>query len=903
MKRPCKRLCGFWGPRQRLYVHERYECPEDMAKCEWECGMEVLRKKMPEHQRYECPKRLIPCDFESMGCDVVLNVPKMAIHLKHQCRFKPTDCPRDCGRVLRGDDVDAHLAERCPFRFITCACGVSIEVAYHYKHVQTVCTRRLIPCDGTDWRLWEAEHNPPLPRSLKDKQVKDAPDGQGVIILAVGFESNEPVQDLYDDSFAVGEVGVDPQNDPATAQQYREVRTQLVRPPSRLAAQEPERLGGRPGKVVGCGAVLPFNAMLVHLSHTCPARFIKCSFCDLLVAPADRRHIHETQFCPKRPIACKWACGQQVRAENLDHHQNDVCPLRQVPCPQGCPEPVVWRELQWHVRRSLDGVCARRPVPCPYDVVGKTVRFRKILIDATARHTLDEADVEFKVEEILFHDAGAGTKGDGALDNGASDADSAGASADSRDSEQEGEAKGSPAADRATHGGDGAAPIADRDDGPAGTAPSAANPQDDTRPSTPPPAPAASPHRGSTAASAPGSAAGSASGSHGAPSARTPSVQGGGGGAPASAAQPTPPHVPTRPPQAHVPVAEDVDEYHVSPLPPRGFRPESAWKFGIIRHFNAATYMHTISVPGEGALTVNLFDRWQVEFTKAADREWHCHDVTFPDLQDHVTNHCYRRRVKCAQCGAFYPGGLEETHLRERCDMRMIPCRLTGTNRDSRRGGCEAILPARHIHDHETLECRFRPVACTCGSDVPAYRMAEHRRSECTLRFVICPNACTEKVQACMLEEHLAKHCGRREVECELGCNTMHWASDVEDHKSNECPFRMVVCPNGCGQEMLARHLKPHMRRKCRHRMAKCPNKCLDRVLAYTMDEHLRLHCEMRRVTCTLGCQLEMYEHQRAAHELLECGCRMQVWRVLARAVCGGCSDATTPRSLRDGCA
>ena len=339
-----------------------------------------------------------------------------------------------------------------------------------------------------------------------------------------------------------------------------------------------------------------------------------------------------------------------------------------------------------------------------------------------------------------------------------------------------------------------------------------------------------------------------------------------------------PPAVPdTLPVQALVPVELDDNEFHVQPRPPRGFQPVTAWRFGLVRHFNPVTRTHTITVPGEGAKQLDLFDGWQVEFAKSADRDWHCDGVTAPGLQAHLHSACYRRKVKCRLCGAFYPGGQEKVHLEERCEERPTPCRLTGDNRDSRRGGCEAVVPFRLIYRHETEECRMRLLTCRCGSEVQACSMAEHRKRECPLRYELCPNACGQWVQQKHLAEHLETHCQRRDVVCDLGCNTTMWASELKEHREEKCSFRMVTCPNQCGQEMLARHLKPHMARQCSHRLARCPNRCLDRVVAHLMHEHLELHCEMRRVTCTLGCGASMREHERAAHELLECGHRMQV--------------------------
>lgn len=182
----------------------------------------------------DCEKRLIHCPYVKLGCDAFLSVPKMAIHEKNTCKFKPTPCPRECGRVLRGDDVHTHLVrsrgdtafsallhkphpqhalpacppqqERCPYRFITCACGISIEVANLKEHVATVCTRRVVACDGTDWVAWAIAQDR-TPFEKENEESKPAPDGQGVILTSVAPE-DEPQADMYAWSHRLKGVGV-----------------------------------------------------------------------------------------------------------------------------------------------------------------------------------------------------------------------------------------------------------------------------------------------------------------------------------------------------------------------------------------------------------------------------------------------------------------------------------------------------------------------------------------------------------------------------------------------------------------------------------------------------------------------------------------------------------------------
>lgn len=906
VKRPCANKCGWWGTRERKKTHERDECPLNEIPCVLKCGKLVVRQEMTEHTRSLCVKREVTCRFAEEGCTAILREDMMEAHLKHLCAFRPMECPRFCGKHIRADELHSHLDKRCRLRKLRCTCGLDIEAWDFIRHQQKDCSRRMVACNSVDWRLYTADGKRIEPDFEPRELAKDC------------------VPDMYDEVGRIVGTG--------------EGTAEFALPPRQQVAPE-ERIGGNPGRVIGCGAILPFDEMQVHLSESCPNRHIPCRFCGVPAAPADRRFLHESRYCAKRHVECRWGCGAVVRAEDIEEHEVNACLIRPHRCELGCGVPVRWVDRHWHQKQGIDGECRRGPAHCLYDLVGKRVRIRRVLprieTPYAGQKHLDERGEEWRIPRMatfekplmegennwvdrrprtpppekeydayddfvygvskLPFEAGGGGASQGAGSDTRSDG------SDSSDAEGLAESKSQPTdtkdADAAATGGDSA---------PSSSVAAAAAPAvevleaDDE----------SLYRRGITDKTICSAFMDPPLMSHSESTTMTswvvcivtqfdpdsrrhklrvePRSDKADGASEGDAS-----------PKAASRDAGVADEHDAdfSPRDAPGERSGTAAAQGPGSNEGEGddeseaedepievilTEEQLIEGNTAGFVWVDLSEGWQLEAAYKND-PFVCGEVERGRMDTHLADECGLRRVTCHLCRGTLRAKYLEFHLTERCEFGVVEC--------SRGCGIPSLLRKDRWH-HEENECKNRFVTCRCNETMPLPDLTRHLLHSCSLRMMRCVFGCNAIIPAYLKRKHEEEVCVKRDVLCEI-CNRHVWAERLRHHQANECTHRIVECPNSCGMELDASLVPDHAANACPARLVMCPLGCGHRYRAEVLKTHKELECTLRRVACDLGCGEMLQYREKEAHEMFACTYRLHLCR-------WGCGEELQQRHLVD---
>ena len=136
MKVSCH-LCDIRIPREEMELHSRCVCGMVKEKCTLGCGMELARNKLGIHEKDNCVQQIIRCEhccIEVKFCDNSKHLKEcplvkvtcyqcgvakyrkdMTQHFKDDCSEKMIDCPfvkYKCLARMKRKDIDKHLEEK-----------------------------------------------------------------------------------------------------------------------------------------------------------------------------------------------------------------------------------------------------------------------------------------------------------------------------------------------------------------------------------------------------------------------------------------------------------------------------------------------------------------------------------------------------------------------------------------------------------------------------------------------------------------------------------------------------------------------------------------------------------------------------------------------------------------------
>jgi hypothetical protein len=153
--------------------------------------------------------------------------------------------------------------------------------------------------------------------------------------------------------------------------------------------------------------------------------------------------------------------------------------------------------------------------------------------------------------------------------------------------------------------------------------------------------------------------------------------------------------------------------------------------------------------------------------------------------------HCVHRLLKCPECKEFVKEYVYKEHRSSQCLQRLCGC-------PNAVAGCVEILPWVNVDRHLKLRCKVRLVDCRlhCGASVPIRSLADHEEHHCCKRLIAC-GVCDLEVVSQHIAVHRHNDCCNRKVKCRVGCGRVMMAKDLEAHEVNDC---IAPCKYHCGQ-------------------------------------------------------------------------------------------------------
>jgi TRAF-type zinc finger len=152
----------------------------------------------------------------------------------------------------------------------------------------------------------------------------------------------------------------------------------------------------------------------------------------------------------------------------------------------------------------------------------------------------------------------------------------------------------------------------------------------------------------------------------------------------------------------------------------------------------------------------------------------------------------------CTHCCKAVPAHQLQAHIKSSC--RQLPC-----------SACGVLLLPRAQHEHDSIACRHRRVACTlCAKVLPLSQHSRHMRDACPRRPVLC--ACSEHIAADAMERHLADSCRLRAVQCPYACSDTTVGLTAETLQQH-----LLVCTAqpqwqcGCGESITRAQRAGHL--------------------------------------------------------------------------------------------
>lgn len=97
--------CGAVMTRAEVAGHLQHTCLYEQVSCSY-CGTQGMRSAIQEHEASGCSQRPVPCINSAAGCDAVVPLQSMLLHVDFNCRFTARPCPHCHTEVPRCVDAD-----------------------------------------------------------------------------------------------------------------------------------------------------------------------------------------------------------------------------------------------------------------------------------------------------------------------------------------------------------------------------------------------------------------------------------------------------------------------------------------------------------------------------------------------------------------------------------------------------------------------------------------------------------------------------------------------------------------------------------------------------------------------------------------------------------------------------
>ena len=246
--------------------------------CKLKCGVVLRRDELEIHMKDKCPKRKVKC----IHCNKDFKSCKLDGHFV-KCLKMEVSCVL-CGTNITREDISEHLKFDCGMVQTTCELGCGVELTrYELKiHVKDKCPQRKLKCQhcNMDCKFCElSEHLDKCPKMNVSCDLKC-----GKVMCREDMK-----QHLKYDCGMV-QVTCDP----------------------------------------GCGVELTRDELKIHVKDTCLQREIRCEHCFSSVKFRDNTlHLKE---CPYVKVPC-YLCGAKNCRKDITEHLEESCPEKTIKCP------------------------------------------------------------------------------------------------------------------------------------------------------------------------------------------------------------------------------------------------------------------------------------------------------------------------------------------------------------------------------------------------------------------------------------------------------------------------------------------------------------------------------------------------------------------------------------------
>ena len=237
-------------------------------------------------------------------------------------------------------------------------------------------------------------------------------------------------------------------------------------------------------------------------------------------------------------------------------------------------------------------------------------------------------------------------------------------------------------------------------------------------------------------------------------------------------------------------------------------------------------------------------------------------------------------------CGARLTGQGMPSHLRDRCELRMLTCdycKEEFKSRDLCAHGekcpkmnvkcelkCGKTIRREDITLHQNNECGMVEETCKlyCGLKMKRDKLKIHMRDSCINRKIRCEH-CKKDFKYCDMISHLDQ-CPKQVLSCELNCGRTLRRENMTQHLKRECGLVMMECKLRCGIKLTRGELKIHVTDTCMYRKIRCEH-CVEYFKFCDISNHLEV-CPRMIVPCELECGVVMCRENMAQHLEQECG-------------------------------
>jgi hypothetical protein len=299
--------------------------------CPKNCGAMIKYEDLPTHIRDHCHLRKVQCSL----CYQLVLFHALAEHERRHCMKRTIACPNSyqgCSIQITPEQAPIHLKTECEFRLVLCKqfCQMQIPHIYCSLHERDHCRNRIVYCDQCQGELQAHQYS--------DHLLEHCP--------------------------------------------YRKLKCS-----------------------VGCGETFFAKDITAHEQNSC-LRMCKHKGCNKRIGPWAKLSYHELCECDYRPVTCQYLCGAcestSLISKHKSYHEQVMCEDRPVRCSLGCGALVPHKALLAHRRDQ----CLERKIRCPSNFVGW-----KIAVSSDSSQTAKEGlvlkhqckDVESAEEATSAH--------------------------------------------------------------------------------------------------------------------------------------------------------------------------------------------------------------------------------------------------------------------------------------------------------------------------------------------------------------------------------------------------------------------------------------------------------------------------------------------------------------------